>query len=186
MAKGKQPANERAKDTKALPLGLRTKEAGPSQRNMVFSTLERNYDALDAVQSLKSFNAFLRNVIARYDENARLLEEAEARETDLKHCMELSEGLTEQERRMIFRRLTEALRTRRTCKTENEILAPLYSYISDKTLINKLGQIQGAISTVKNAAGIRSYGCRTSVLDDFRQDEPEVKDRGRKEEKNVR
>lgn len=153
---------------KPVPLGIREPEAGLSRRNLTFRGSEKNYDALNAEQTLKDFAAFLRDVITRYEENKRRMEDAEARETDLNHCMELAEDLTEKERRMIFRRLTEALQTRRTCKAENEILAPLYNYASDRELINKLAQIQGQVSSVKETVSNRSYGCRTSVLDDFR------------------
>lgn len=159
---------------KPIPLGIRKPEEGPSRRNLVLQGAAKNYDALNAENTLKDFASFLRNVISRYEENQRLMGEAEARESDLNHCMELTVDLTDKERRMIFRRLTEALQTRRTCKTENEILAPIYSYISDKALINKLAQIQGAVSSVKDTVSSRSYGCRTSVLDDFRQESPET------------
>lgn len=158
---------------KPVPLGIREPEAGPSRRNLVFQGSEKNYDALNTEDTLKDFASFLRTVISRYEENQRLMEEAEARESDLNHCMELAVDLTEKERRMIFRRLTEALQTRRTCKAENEILAPLYSYVSDKVLINKLAQIQGTVSSVKDTVSNRSYGCRTSVLDDFRPESAE-------------
>ena len=51
---------------------------------------------------------------------------------------------------------------------ENEILAPLYNEIADKALINKLARIQGQVSGLKDTVNNRTYGCRTSVLDDFR------------------
>ena len=144
---------------------------GLSRRSQTFKGTEKDFDTLNAEETLRTFCAFLRSVIARYEENKRRQEEAEAQETDLSHCMELVEGLTEKEKRMIFRRLTDALQTRRTCKAENEILTPLYNYIADKELINKLAQIQGAIGTVKGTINNRSYGCRTSILDDFRPEE---------------
>ena len=156
---------------KPVPLGVREQEAESSRRNLMFRASEKNYDALDAEETLKSFTAFLRTVITRYEENQRLLEDAEAREADLSHCMELVEGLTDKEKRMIFRRLTDALQTRRTCKHENEILAPLYQEICDKTLINRLAQLQGATAKAKETISGRSYGCRTDVLDDFRMEE---------------
>ena len=144
---------------------------GLSRRSLTFRGAEKDFDTLNAEETLRTFGGFLRSVIARYEQNTRMQEEAEAQETDLRHCMELVEGLTEKEKRMIFRRLTNALQTRRTCKAENEILTPLYNFISNKELINKLAQIQGATATVKDTINNRSYGCRTSVLDDFRPEE---------------
>ena len=151
---------------------------GLSRRCLTFRGNEKDFDTLNAEETLRTFCAFLRSVIARYEENKRKQEEAEAQEMDLSHCMELVDGLTEKEKLMIFRRLTDALQTRRTCKAENEILIPLYNYISDKELINqlinKLAQIQGATGTVKDTINNRSYGCRTSIRDDFRPEETTI------------
>ena len=69
---------------------------------------------------------------------------------------------------MIFRRMSEALQVRRRCKDQNEVLQPLYNFISDKTLMNRLAQIQGDIVKAKEVANNRVYGCRTAILDDFR------------------
>lgn len=151
-----------------ITIEIQKMENKPSQRNLTFRGSDKNFDTLNSEEMLRIFGAFLKNVISRYEENKRLQEEAEAREMDLRHCMELVEGLTEKEKRMIYRRLTEALQTRRACKAENEILAPLYNEIADKTLINKLARIQGQVSGLKETVSNRSYGCRTSVLDDFR------------------
>lgn len=152
---------------------VRSEIGQPSRQKRTFRAAPKNYDVLNAEEMIRIFGLFLRSVISRVEENQRVLEEAEARETDLSHCMELVEDLTEKERRMLCRRLTETLQTRRACKVENEILMPLYSYIRDKVLINKLGQIQGQITGIKDVAGNRVYGCRTSVLDDFRAECPE-------------
>ncbi len=152
------------------------KEAGEnSRRSVTFRGTPKDFDVLNAEEILSLFGAFLRNVISRYEENKRLQDESEARENDLRHCMELVDGLTEKERRMIYSRLTDTLRTRRVCKAENEILYPLFNEIQDKALIAKLGRIQGQIASAKEVAGNRAYSCRTSVLDDFRA-EPDEKE----------
>lgn len=157
---------------KPIPLDVQKKaEAAPSKRNLVFRNTEKDYDALDAVNTISTFASFLRTVVSRYESNQRLQEEAEAQEKDLSHCIELAEGLTDKEKRMLFRRLTEVLQTRRTCKQMNEILAPLYNEIQDKTLISKLAQIQGAVAKAKETVNSRAYGCRTDILDDFRPEE---------------
>lgn len=163
-----QPAKEPVKK-EMVQSGIRQ----PSRQNRTFRAAPKNYDVLNAEEMIRIFGLFLRSVISRVEENQRVLEEAEARETDLSHCMELVEDLTEKERRMLYRRLTQTLQTRRACKVENEILIPLYNYIRDKVLVNKLGQIQGQIAGVKEVVGNRVYGCRTTVLDDFRAECPE-------------
>ena len=139
-----------------------------SARNMTLHAAEKNYDVLDAEAILREFNAFLRNVMTVYEENKRLKEKAEAQESDLQHCIALAGTLTEKEKRMIFRRMSEALQVRRRCKDQNEVLQPLYNFISDKTLMNRLAQIQGDIVKAKEVANNRVYGCRTAILDDFR------------------
>lgn len=68
MAKNFQRKDQQTKvsilNAKATVL-KRAVESGPSLRNMVFHSPERNYDALNAVRMLKEFNAFLRNAISR-------------------------------------------------------------------------------------------------------------------------
>ena len=114
----------------------------------------------------------IRDVISRFEENKRQQEAAEARESDLSHCMEMTEDLTGEEKEHIFALLTEALQTRRTCKLENEVLKPIYDQVVDKNLLNRLSQIQGQIGSVKRTIADRTYACRTDVLDDFRKSDP--------------
>lgn len=140
----------------------------PSQKNVVIHSPERDFDVLKSESTLKNFCAFIRDVIAHFEENKRIQEAAEARESDLRHCMEMTEDLTAEEKAHIFDLLTEALQTRRTCKVENEVLKPIYDQVVDKNLLNRLSQIQGQIGTVKRTIADRSYACRTDVLDDFR------------------
>lgn len=140
----------------------------PSLRNVVIQNPKKDYDVLGAVQKLKEFCAFIREVIAHFDENKRLQEEAEARESDLRHCIEMTDDLSPEEQHQLYIKLAEALRMRRNCKAENEVLKPIYDQVVDKNLLNRLSQIQGAIGTVKTTVANRAYACRTDVLDDFR------------------
>ena len=137
---------------------------------IAFKGTEKNFDTLDAVEKIKTFCSFIKEVISKYQENERRQEEAEAMENDIRHCIELAQKLTEKEKRVLYQKLTEVLQTRRACKSENEILQPLYSYFEDKTLMNKLSQIQGSASSLKEIISNRVYSCRTSILDDFRVD----------------
>lgn len=146
------------------------KTNGISVRNMTLRASEYDYDVLNAEMSIKTFVAFLHSVVAHYEENERIKELAEAQELDLRHAIALIDGLTDKERRMIYRRLSEALRARRKCKSENEVLQPMYDFINNKEFMNQLADIQGKISRAKQIVNNRVYGCRTSVLDDFRID----------------
>ena len=145
-------------------------QSEPAKHTVSFKGAEKDYDTLGSEGQLKTFCAFIRDVISRYEENKRLQEEAETMEMDLEHCIELAQKLTEKEKKTLYSKLTEVLQTRRACKSENEILQPVYNYFSDKTLLNKLIQIQGTVSNVKDIVANRSYSCRTQILDDFRSD----------------
>ena len=142
----------------------------PEQRLVSFQNTDKNYDTLNTEEKIKEFTNFIRNVIARYEENQRRQEEAETMEMDLEHAIELAPKLVEKEKKLLYTKLTEVLQTRRACKTENEILQSLYDYFKDKTLLNKLSQLQGTTSSVKDIVTNRTYSCRTSILDDFRVD----------------
>ena len=157
----------------------------PSQKNIVIHSPEKDFDVLQAEATIKSFCAFIRNVIAHFEENKHLQEVAEARESDLSHCMEMTEDLTDEEKSRIFALMTEALQTRRTCKAENEVLKPIYDQVVDKNLLNRLSQIQGQIGTVKRTIADRSYACRTDVLDDFRAEKTQTDDLQEKTEEET-
>ena len=135
---------------------------------VVFANNGVEYDALDSLEALKAFGSFIKDVISRYEENQRRQEEAETMEMDIEHAIELAQKLTEKEKKQLYSKLTDVLQTRRTCKCENEILQPLYEYFRDKTLLSKLGQLQGTVSSVKEIVSNRTYACRTSILSDFR------------------
>ena len=156
-------------DIQIVQQGLRNPEAGTSQTNKTFRATAKNYDVLKADEAFKNFIAFLQKVKSRYDENKARLADAEAQESDLHHCMELTENLTEKERKLIFSKLTEALQTRRTCKAENEILEPIYNLIFASSFFDKMEDAMQKTTEAKERARNRVYGCKTSVLDDFRE-----------------
>lgn len=137
-------------------------------KGMSFVSTNKEYDTLDSVERIKKFCDFIRDVNSRYEENIRRQDEAELQENDIRHCIELAPKLTEKEKKYLYSKLTEILQTRRACKSENEILQPLYSYFSDKVLLNKLNQIQGTVDSLKEIISNRTYSCRTSILDDLR------------------
>lgn len=133
-----------------------------------FKSADIEYDTIDTVEKIKAFCSFMKDVISRYEENQRRQEEAETMEMDLEHAIELAQRLTEKDKKTLYQKLTDVLQTRRACKSENEILQPLYNYFSDKILLNKMVQLQGTVSNTKEIISNRMYACRTSILDDFR------------------
>lgn len=137
-------------------------------QKLSFKGCNKDYDTLNAVEQIKLFCTFIKDLIAHYEENERLQTEAETMEMDIKHAIELVEKLTEKEKKQLYSKLTDVLQTRRACKSENEILQPLYNYFNDKVLLNKLIQLQGIVQTTKEIISNRAYACRTDVLNDFR------------------
>jgi hypothetical protein len=135
---------------------------------IAFRGEEKDYDTLKSVEQVKTFCLFIKELITHYEENQRRQEEAETMELDLEHCIELAQKLTEKEKKSLYQKLTDVLQTRRACKSENEILAPFYNYFNDKILLNKLNQLQGTVSSIKDIVTNRTYSCRTNILDDFR------------------
>lgn len=133
-----------------------------------FKGAEKEYDTLDSTEKIKAFVSFIKDVITTYEENQRRQEEAETMEMDIEHAIELAQKLTEKDKKVLYSKLTEVLQTRRACKSENEIIQPLYNYFSDRTLMNKLVQLQGLVGNMKDIISNRLYACRTSVLNDFR------------------
>lgn len=140
------------------------------QAGISFHGTDKDYDTLNSEEQMKEFCNFIRSVISRYEDNIRCQEEAETMEMDLKHCIELAQKLTEKEKKSLYNKLTEVLQRRRACKSENEILQPLYSFFSDKVLYNKMTQLQGLVTQTKDIITNRTYSCRTGILDDFRSE----------------
>ena len=129
------------------------------------------HDTLNTDSQIRQFRDFLSQVVSRYESNVREQEEAERQETDIQHAIELADRLTEKERRMLFSRMRKCLKVRRACKSENEILQPVYDYVRDRALYDRLGSIQGQVKTKKDLIAGRIYVCRTSVLDGFRAEQ---------------
>lgn len=156
-----------ANNPNKIDLNIQPQPEPPAQ-SVSFGSTGKNYDTLNTVEQIKTFCSFIRDVLTVYEENQRRQEEAETMEMDIEHAIELAQKLTEKEKKTLYSKLTDVLQTRRACKSENEILQPLYNYFSDKTLMNKLTQLQGTAANIKDIISNRQYACRTSILDDFR------------------
>ena len=146
----------------------KTSEAPKTDVKIQFRSSNKKYDTLESAERIRDFCTFIRDVISRYEENERRQEEAETMEMDIKHAIELSEKPTEKEKKLLYNKLTDVLQTRRACKSENEILQPLYNYFNDKVLLNKMNQLQGTITSMREIIENRTYSCRTSILEDLR------------------
>lgn len=132
---------------------------------MITLRRKQDYDSLKPEETLKEFLKFARGVISRYEDNQRLQADLEQETQDLLHYMELSGDMNACMGNEMYKKMREVRRQRRNCKLEIELLKPLYEYLSDQTVINKLSQIQGQCRTSKDAIALRSYTLRTDVVE---------------------
>ena len=123
--------------------------------------METEFDTLHPDQRLTDFLSFCNEVLSRYDGNIAECEALDNSLNDLMHYVELTDDC----RPKICVAMREARRQRRLCKNENDLLKPLYDYLSDKTLINKLSQVLGKVRTANEMVTKRTYIARTDAIE---------------------
>lgn len=127
--------------------------------------LEENYDTLHPVDEISEFNAFLRNVIARYDDNVVMQAEYDRMQNDLLHYAELHDDMNASDGTKFYKNMREIRRARRRIKSENELLYPIYNYIKGNAHFTAdLNNLLGRCRTVKSTVESRSYIARTDVI----------------------
>ena len=123
------------------------------------------YDPLHALDTLCEFNHFLKAAVSRYEENERLRVESEKKSNDLLHYIELRSDMNASEGYKAYKKLAEVRRERRCCKNENELLAPIYTFVHQNTkLINELTSVLGRCRGVKELIEKRAYCARTDII----------------------
>lgn len=130
------------------------------------------YDSLQPAEAIKSFLGFLRTVKPRYDENFRLVGEADLKSQDLLHKIEMSEDMDAPHGYDMYKRIREIRRERRVCKNENDLLRPIVNYLEQNpSVIGDLERLQGACQQLKETINGRRYTMRTDVFSDLLEDE---------------
>ena len=128
---------------------------------------DQSYDTLNPAEALAKFNAFLRDVVSRYEGNERERTELEKKQNDILHYIELNESLSASDGFKIYKKLREVRNNRRKLKKENEVLQPLYEYVkANKKLENDMNMILGKVRASKNRVDSRSYVTRTDILEE--------------------
>lgn len=118
--------------------------------------------------TLRDFVKFFREIKPRYEEAVRLQGEYESQISDIQHYAELHPNLNAAQGNKLYRKLAEALRNRRACKIEVQLLEPMYQYVMKTNgLPDQLSSVQGRIHTAREKIESRIYRCRTEVLDDM-------------------
>lgn len=130
--------------------------------------IQRNvedYDQTNVLENVCEFGKFLRDVVSRYEENERIRIECEQKSMDLLHYIELHDDMNASDGYKAYKKLAQVRRERRNCKNENELLAPLYSYIQQNPkAVNELAAVLGRCRAAKEAIDKRIYSARTDII----------------------
>ena len=133
---------------------------------MILETSKIPYDTLNPDKNLTDFLSFLRAVKTRYEGNARETEEKEAQLQDLEHFIELHSDLDCKGGYREYKRIRDVRRKRRSLKSENELLYPLYEWINgNENALNTLTETLGKVRKTAEVIGSRKYMARTDVLE---------------------
>ena len=133
---------------------------------MIIDTVKVTYDTLHPDQKLTDFLAFCREVKMRYEGNAREAEDKEAQLQDLEHYAELYKDLDIQRGFALYAKIRDTRRARRSLKSENELLYPVYAWIlANEDALNGMAGVLGSVRKAEEAINSRKYMTRTNVLD---------------------
>jgi len=128
-------------------------------------TREYDYDSMNPVEELKTFVAFSKAVVKRYEENLRLIDRYDEETQDILHKIELGNDMDCSNGYIMYRLLREVRRERRCAKSEVDLLKPVYEFLSsNKDLPDKLARLQGECRQMKDVISNRKYALRTDIV----------------------
>lgn len=133
----------------------------------IMLTRETDFDTCHPDQRLTEFLSFCNEVVSRYNGNIAECEAMDNTLNDLLHYVEMTDDCSPK----ICVAIRDARRQRRLCKNENDLLKPLYEFLSDKTLINKLGQVLGRVRAANDIVTKRAYIARTDAIEKLSEEE---------------
>jgi len=113
---------------------------------------------LDAVDRLKDFNVYLRDVRARYEGNLEVIRLREQDTQDILHEIELGPKRQSRQCGALYKKLREICKERRAAKMENEQLEPIMQWLRDNpNMIGVIGQLQGSVRAIREKQASRVY-----------------------------
>ena len=127
---------------------------------------DEDFDTLHPHEQIKAFVSFLTSVKKRYEDNQRVQKENEDKTQDILHFIELSENMNASRGFSMYRKMSVVRRERRNCKSENDLLQPIYDFITANPIIDQLSQVQGKCRTTKEVVSRRRYNMKTDVIDE--------------------
>lgn len=130
------------------------------------ATLHRDsdFDTLHPAETIAAFVTFCTNVRQRYQGNLQVQDDTNLERQDLLHCIELSDNMRVADGFKMYRKLREVSRVRRDAKNENDLLQPLYDFLTQSDFENRLRRVLGDTRTRAEVVGKRQYGMRTDIL----------------------
>lgn len=135
--------------------------------SIVIDTKKMAYDSLSPDANITGFLAFCRDVKSRYEGNLREIAEREAELQDLDHYAELHGDLDIRRGFALYKKIRDVRRERRKCKSENELLAPMYNWIfANDSELNCLSVVLGQVRKTAEVIDNRKYMTRTGVLEE--------------------
>lgn len=137
----------------------------PVQKITHLEHVTEEFDTLHPHEQIKLFVQFLTSVKSRYESNQRLQKETEDKTQDILHFVELSDNMNASRGFRMYQKITEVRRCRRNCKSENDLLQPVYDFITATSIIDQLSQVQGKCRTTKEIVSKRRYNLKTDVFD---------------------
>lgn len=134
-------------------------------RPILFS--EEEFDTLQPEEKIKNFCAFIRQALARYEDDRYRLSELENKIQDLLHFTEMAKPRDIQGGYKLYKEIAEIRKERRACKNEIDLLAPVYELFHGTKMLDQLSSVQGSCKQVKKTISNKGYSVRTDVLDEF-------------------
>jgi hypothetical protein len=126
-----------------------------------------DYDSTKPEQTFREFVSDVKGMVARYADNKARIAEIEQELVDLEHYIEIADYQPVPAGYHLYRKLAELRRERRACKSENDLLQPVYDYFHATEVLQRLSILQGDCAKAKSAIDSRTYRTRTGVLESF-------------------
>ena len=127
---------------------------------------EWEYDTLHPEETLKQFLSFLRSVRPRFNANYEAAGACDLKMQDILHKIEMGDNMDAKHGYQVYKLARDIRRERRICKTENDLLRPICSFLDQyPDFISSLERLQGEVSYMKTNIDERTYTMRTDIFE---------------------
>ena len=138
----------------------------PAKKNRILH-YDVEYDSTKPEQTIRDFVSSVKGMISRYEANKNRIVEIEDELQDIFHYIEISTYKKVPDGYKLYRKMAELRRERRACKSEMDLLWPIYEYFHATEILNKLSHVQGECAKSKAGIDGRTYLVRSDILDEW-------------------